>query len=331
MVNRKVRVTLSGWFYMGLIFVFGLAAINTGNNLLYLILSVMISILIASFWLSEMALSQLKLSRRIPEAVFAGEEFSVIYELHNARSFFPLAGVAVSEKFGGKTASGYFLLVRAGRAEQVYASITLERRGRAALNELFISTRFPFGFFDKGKRIKLPDQILVLPAGVPAGIDAEAAGLQSGMIHGGKKGPGSELLCFRPYAPGDHPHWIDWKATARSGEILVKENEQEAEQSLTIILNIPPARPEPDSPERENLIARSFALARAYLDRGYRVRLELAGRGIDFGTGLAHFRRIGFFLALFDDREHPDPGEKLTAQIVPSFECVVGASQGVGN
>jgi hypothetical protein len=68
------------------IFIFSFAAINTGNNLLYLILAVMISILIASFWLSEMVLNDLNLSRRLPESVFAGEEFSVVYELLNQKT-----------------------------------------------------------------------------------------------------------------------------------------------------------------------------------------------------------------------------------------------------
>jgi len=324
MVNRRVRVTLAGWFYLGLIFIFGLAAINSGNNLLYLILAVMIGALIASFWLSEMTLNDLKLSRRAPESVYAGEEFSVVYELLNQKRFFPVAGLEVLEKIEGKTTQAYFLLVRAGKSERIYAALSLATRGRAGLNELIISTRFPFGFFEKAKKIKLPGEVVVMPSLILMGADSEVSGTQAGEVHSGKKGIGSELFCFRPYVPGDHPHWIDWKATARSGEILVKENEQELEQSVALILKIPRSRPEPDSREREDLIQKAFGLSRLFLDRGFRVRLEIADRGIDFGAGVQHLKRIGWFLALFDDRENPDPGEKIRPITGPSDQCVVG-------
>lgn len=328
LVNRRVRITLAGWFYLGLIFLFGMASINSGNNLLYLILSVMISLLLASFWLSEMVLNDFKLSRILPESVYAGEEFSIIYELTNQKRFFPLAGLEIIEKIDGKTARTYFLTVLAGKTEQAFTSLRLDKRGMAKFQELLVSTKFPFGFFEKTKRVNLLDQIIVMPYPAMMKFDPAQPGTQIGNIHTGKKGQGSELFGFRDYVPGDAPHSIAWKASARSGQILVKENEQDAENSLSIILKISLKRPKPDSIEREELIRKAFGLAKVYIEQGFRVRLLIQNRGIDFGAGLQQMKRLGIFLAMFDDEAEPDSGEELTHALAPTYECVLDGSAG---
>jgi len=321
--NRRVRITLSGWIYNGLIFVFGLSAINTGNNLLYLILAVMITLMLASSWLSEMSLAEIKISRELPEGVFSGEEFLVSYELENLRRFWPAAGIEVKEKFEGKSAAAYFPLVRAGKSESVYSRVSLTRRGRYKLRELLVGTAFPFGFFEKSKKITIGSEMVVLPSEISGKDESDAGAAQIGVIRPGQKGLGSELFGFREYVPGDHPHWIDWKASAKTSRLLIQETEREAEQAVIITLNLPVRRPDPDSEPRERLISKAYGLAKSFIALGWRVRVQIQERGVDFETGINHLRTIAYFLALFDDQEEPQLGGQLSPPNFPAREIVL--------
>ena len=313
LVNRQVKITSTGWIYLGLILFFGFASINTGNNLLYLILSVMISLLVASFLLSEMAITELLISRKIPEAVYAHEPFSIIYQVQNQRRFFPSAGIEIMETINGLQAKAYLLILKPKTTYPGFVPITLKSRGRVKFNQLLIRTRFPFGFFEKTKKAKIPKELIVLPKPFLQELPFSSSLVKSGVFNYPKKGYGSELFGFRPYLAGDHPHWIDWKASAKTAQILVQETEQDAEHSLAIILNISLIRPVPDSFTREKLISQGFGLAKFYIEKGYRVRVQVQNVGIDFGAGLNHLKKIAYFLALFDDPNENFQKEKLSS------------------
>ena len=92
----------------------------------------------------------------------------------------------------------------------------------------------------------------------------------------------------------------------------MQETERESEQSIILDLRVSRKRPLPDSIHRESLIRQAYGLAKNYIDQGWRVRLEIDGSGVDFGTGLNHLHSIGYFLALFDDPDSPFPGARLS-------------------
>jgi len=324
LVNRKVRLTALGWLYNGLVLLFGFAAINTQNNLLYLIVAVMIGMMLASFWLSEMNLTEIELGRELPETVVRGEAFMLVYRLRNLRRFWPCAGLELVEQVGEEQVRVYFSMVRSGAEETAYAHVILNRRGKFELKELLVQTYFPFGLFEKSKKVHLPGRLTVLPSPVFGERETAFGAALSGASHSGQKGVGSELFGFRQYSPGDHPHWINWKASARSSQLLVEETEHESEQALVISLLVSGLRPEFDDPGREALIDRAFGLARSYLEQGYRVRLELLDRGIDFGTGPKHLQKLGLFLAMFDDPQEPCPGEELRPFQFPAQKIALG-------
>ena len=71
---RRIRFTSGGVvFTLGTIAV-GFAAMNTGNNLLYLLLGSMLGFIAVSGWLSEQAIRGLRVERRAPRAVTVGQE-----------------------------------------------------------------------------------------------------------------------------------------------------------------------------------------------------------------------------------------------------------------
>src|SRR5262245_33888588 len=63
---RKLQFTREGKYFVGITIGVGFAAINTGNNLLYLLLGMMLSLIIASGIMSELSLRALTVTRQPP-------------------------------------------------------------------------------------------------------------------------------------------------------------------------------------------------------------------------------------------------------------------------
>ncbi len=70
--KMEYRVTREGWIYILGIFLVAVAALNTGNNLLFLILASLIAIILMSGVLSSITLSGVEMRLQLPEHIFAG-------------------------------------------------------------------------------------------------------------------------------------------------------------------------------------------------------------------------------------------------------------------
>src|SRR3990172_1019539 len=110
---RTIRPTREGWWFMGASFAVGLAATNTGNNLLYLILAMMLSFVAISGILSEQTMRHLRLQRELPRRLFAGVPASFRVSLVNRKRRLPSYAVHLSESdpAGDRTASHFLLKV----------------------------------------------------------------------------------------------------------------------------------------------------------------------------------------------------------------------------
>ena len=83
--KRMLRITRAGWQFIGLTLVVGMAAVNTANNLLYLIFGLMLSFITTSGILSELMLRKIRLNRRFPKHLFAGQAAPVALEVTNGK------------------------------------------------------------------------------------------------------------------------------------------------------------------------------------------------------------------------------------------------------
>src|SRR5262245_3530943 len=98
----------------------GLAAINTGNNLLYLVLGWLLSLIVASGALSNMTLGGLRVSRRIPPRIFAGRPFAMELSLENQKRRAASYAIEVEDLLGGRALDKrcYFLKLPPGRTQK---------------------------------------------------------------------------------------------------------------------------------------------------------------------------------------------------------------------
>jgi uncharacterized protein (DUF58 family) len=146
----------------------------------------------------------------------------------------------------------YFLKV-AARAEQVAAyRRTPSRRGALVLARFRVSTRYPFGLFEKWRLIDDRAELLVYPALVPVVAPEIDAGVTADDRAVVRPGHGTEVAGLREYRDGDDARAIHWRRTAALGKLVVREREREPEWDAAL----------------EHAISRAASLADRALRRG---------------------------------------------------------------
>jgi uncharacterized protein (DUF58 family) len=302
---------------MGASFAIGLAALNTGNNLLYLILAMMLSFLAISGVLSEQTMRQVALRREVPRRIFAAAPASFGVCLVNRKRWLASYALHLSEAnpSGGPGCSQFFLKLAPLARESWQYPLTFPRRGSHQLPGLRLSTRYPFGLVTKISRPLLAGPVLVFPAVrrlAPGEIPAE---LDSGCRKRDRRGQGPGLHNLRPYRPGDDPRLLHWKTSARAGDLMVKELEDEGRQRVRLVVEDPAPDTPPDVVETNLSLAAS--LAAHALGGGIPLQLVTAAGATEFGQGESHLDRILEHLALYEPPAGPRglsiPGEPAPA------------------
>jgi len=290
---RTLRPTRAGWTFFALTFGVGFAALNTGNNLLYLVLSFMLSFLVLSGVFSESALRGVTIRRRLPREIFAGQPAPVALEVRNEQSRVPAFALVVEDlDAGGRSVGRVFALrVPPSGAELRTYALTAEQRGCHLLRGFRVSTRYPFGLFSKAMLLERADEILVYPQ-----VDPETVHLQPNSdVHEGDTprhalGAGHEVAGLREYATGDSHRRIHWRASLRRGELLVRDTESERNARVDVRL----ARASQDF---ERSVRRAASEVVAFLDAGMRVGLRDGPQEIEAGSGRRHRASLLSYLA----------------------------------
>ncbi len=239
---RGLAFTREGKVYVGVTLGAGFAAVNTGNNLLFLVLGLMLGLIIVSGILSEASLRGIEVLRRVPNRVEAGIPFAVELELHNKKSWAASFGVKLRDEINGKPfrRQCFFLKVGAGEKRAVAYRCKIDKRGRSSFDGTIVSTRFPFGFFEKRLFIGLTNETIVLPARIDVSVSMPFAKEGSGAGASILPGSGQEFRELRDMVAGDDPRRIHWRATARIGRPLIRETDAETRGFIEIVLDPTP-------------------------------------------------------------------------------------------
>lgn len=238
------KVSREGWFYILGIFLVAIAALNTGNNLLFLILASLISIILMSGILSSITLSGVEMSLQLPDHIFAGQPVRAVVEVHNEKLTLPsfsLRVEGVREKNSGSAAMletpVYFPYVpKHDRAHQS-VPMTFPRRGIYRQEAFRIVTRFPFGFLQKARRVDLKSEALVYPSVEPTTDFLEILPGMEGALESHAKGGGQDLYALRDYLPRDSSRHVHWKVSARLGSLMVREFTREDDCRVMLVLD----------------------------------------------------------------------------------------------
>ena len=242
------RLTREGMIYLGAVLVVALAALNTGNNLLFMILACLLAGVLISGLLSRLVLSGVDVRLELPEHIFAGRPIMAIAELHNSKQTMPSFSVLLVNEEKKKTkkqipSAGaphilarpvYFPHVPRQQTVRQNVEMTFPRRGIYRQEALGLRTKFPFGFLQKTRRVDLEVEALVYPPVEPTAEFCEILPLVSGELESYQRGRGNDLYSIRDYQFNDSARHVDWKATARTGVLQVREYAREDERRVLL-------------------------------------------------------------------------------------------------
>jgi uncharacterized protein (DUF58 family) len=286
--SLRYEVTKAGMIYVLATLVIGIAALNTGNNLLYIVVAAMLAAILVSGVVSGVVLRGLELEVSLPEHVFAGRPVIGRVVVKNPRLFLPAFSIRVvpvsNEKkknvrkwrlepttfaiplnrpaerqwirlrdwkvkrvalpslapgiFDGMI---YFPYLPAKAELQADLPLLFAHRGRYCESSFGLATQFPFAFVTKTRDVALERQITVYPPVDPTEEIVDILPVLRGEWESFAHGRGSDLYRIREYMPEDSARHVDWKATARSGSLKVREFTREDEHKLCIVFDNPMA------------------------------------------------------------------------------------------
>lgn len=284
---RTLKITAAGRVYLVVVIGVGLGALNTGNNLLYLLLGLLLSLIILSGVLSERTLKELAVRRVLPEACHAGEPFALRYELRRPRgeSF----AVTLSEADGALEGTCGVAFLDAAAPQVARADCTAPQRGPLRLTGVKVATSWPFGLFSKARVLPVEDLLLVFPRrGFSCELPQEQPGRRQGDGGDPRKRDGSgDVLGLRELLPFESARGVHWVKSASAGKLLKVEREREERRQYT--LSVSSKLPQP---QQDRACEEAAAMTTRLLARGDEVGLSTQTQSLRPASGPGHERRI---------------------------------------
>jgi len=338
---RRFPPTREGWWFLIATLLLGLAAINAGLNLLFLVWGMMLFLVLASGVLSELCLRRLEVRRSAPPAVHAGAPYLMGISLSNRKRRLPSFSVEVEDLVAERPIDKrcYFLKLPAGRTQETAYRHVIAHRGRHRLSGFRLSTKFPFGLIQKSRDVVDPLDVLIYPALVKV-PEALLRGFPARMGIGRFKSRArsGDFFGLRDFRPGDEPRDIHWRTTARRGIPFVRESEDDEGLEATILFdNTVTSEPGSDSEPFERAVSLAASVALALIQRGYRVALGVRGAEIARDGGSVQAMRILRLLAVIEPASaetplhNPGPaGARIRIRPGGAFEVDAAAAGGPG-
>jgi hypothetical protein len=291
------KVTREGVVYIGGILVVALAALNTGNNLLFMVLACLLAGMLISGLLSRIVLGDVEVTLELPEHVFARRTILAIAELHNQKQLTPsfsislVGDVAEGNKKNPRVEPSppvldravYFPYIPHGQAARQNVELTFPRRGVYRQDVLGLRTKFPFGFLQKTRRLKSGIEVVVYPQIQPTEEFYEILPLVSGELESFQRGRGNDLYAIRDYQFNDSARHVDWKASARTGALQVKEYAREDERRVMLVFD-PFVSGEPTDAKAAEQFERAVTLCAGLAWHFYEISSVMEFRSAGFAT-----------------------------------------------
>ncbi len=236
--QRRLKFTREGKFFVGITLGVGFAAINTGNNLLYLLLGLLLALIIVSGVMSELSLRDLTVIRRLPARAQVGKPHLVEIEVINQKKKIPSYAIEVEDLRAGHPADKrcFFLKVSPDANQIAAYRRTPTRRGLDRYVGFRIATRFPFGLFEKSREVQAEGELLVYPAVDPITLSPRAHGKLQGGGRSAARGQGEEFLGMRRHRDGEDLRDVHWRKSAALGQLVVRERTDEKQPEVILHL-----------------------------------------------------------------------------------------------
>jgi len=300
--NRTLQVTREGGGFIFLLFGVGIGAINTGNNLLYLVLAMCCSFIVVSGVLSELTLKEISIQISLPKTVYPDDSYPLHLRISNSKNTIPSYSLYVEfppDPMGRyrieHTAYAYHVPPKSSVDKSLmFAGL---KRGPLHLKKAHLKTSFPFGFFVKTKILPVSADTLILPVIKNVALPSPTEYSEEG--EGTIGLAGDDLYSIREYQPGDPMASVHWKSSAKTGALRVKEFSKGGLHNYTLFLNIidPQTNVMVGQGMLENRVTETASLAYHLIRRGDEVGLKTPEMQTPSGNTEAHLELILKYLA----------------------------------
>jgi len=292
------------------------AAVNTGNNLIYLILSLMLSFICLSFLLLKINLSGLSITVSVTPPVFAGEECTSVIRIENRKRFIPAYSIHL--RAGEAFLPVYCIVIPSRGKANMVTKVKFLRRGLYAYDDFVLQSGFPYILVNSTRHLDVSGNVLVYPALGPVEHllpEFPDRDYSDGLA---TTGSGNEIYSIRDFRYGDDWKRVHWKASAKTANLLVKEYADHDFKKTTIVLdNLNPLFVLGDGRRRkeaqgrrdafseifEKAVSLAASLSKYFLDSEHYVRLLSCNKVIPFGNGEEQLYKILDILAVINEEE----------------------------
>jgi uncharacterized protein (DUF58 family) len=237
---RRLKFTREGKFFVGITLGVGFAAVNTANNLLYLLLGMLLALIVVSGLMSELSLRDLTVVRRLPLRAQVGRAHLVEIEVFNHKDKVPSYAIEVEDLRAGQPADKrcFFLKISPRSAQVAAYRRTPVKRGRDHHIGFRIATRFPFGLFEKSREVTADGELIIYPA-----VDiVQPPPATPSRNNGGEgsigRGQGEDFLGLKLMRQGEDPRDIHWRKTASVGQNVMRERARDARPDVRLPLDV---------------------------------------------------------------------------------------------
>ncbi len=300
--NRTLQITREGGGFIFLLFGVGIGAINTGNNLLYLVLAMCCSFIAVSGILSEQTLKGVSVQATLPKTVYLEDSYPLHLKISNVKKTIPSYSLYVEFPLDPM---GRYRIEQTAYTYQVRPQSSVDKnlmfvglkRGPVHLKSVDLKTSFPFGFFVKTKTLPIAVETLVFPEIKNVALPSPTEYSEEG--EGTIGLAGDDLYSIREYQPGDPMAAVHWKSSAKTGTLRVKEFSKGGFHNYTLFLNIiDPQTNVMVGPETlEIRVTETASLAYHLIRRGDEVSLKTPEMQTPSGNTEPHLEHILKYLA----------------------------------
>lgn len=286
------RVTPLGAMMLSLLFACGILAFATGQNVFFLLLSLLLSSILISSFVNRLMLAGLDLRLDLPEHVMAGEPAAATLLVENQKNGLPSFALEINAPVDRR----FHIPVVGGRTtSELPVEVVWSQRGQPNPIVVNLSTRFPFGFSVRRTLVSVPVRGLVYPSIRPQpGFESYLERLCS--PGNAARWPGQdEPDQLRDYQPGDDWRRLAMRPSARAGRWIVRASHRAHEDILHLALD-------PYAPDWEATIDLAAYLIWELHARSIAFQLHLPAAMLTVDSTAAAYRGLRF-LALLSREE----------------------------
>lgn len=244
--KHRMVIPVEGIVYLAIIVVLLIGAMLTKSNMLLLVFALMAGPFVINGWMTFGMLQAARVSRSAPCRAMVGELFAVELSLANSRPLTSIWIMSVRDTIHHVSeelkATVLFARVAPRSAQTGHYQLRLMRRGRYRLGPLLAFSRFPLGLVERSRLFPIAGEILVYPRIGRLSSNWRRRWLSateliarpqphSGVFH-------DEFHRLREFRTGDNPRDIHWRTSARRGELILREYQQNRDFNLAVVLDL---------------------------------------------------------------------------------------------